>query len=333
MKNKLLTFCKGSIISALILSILAILTQPAFAAQLGGQAGSFLRVGLGAERLGMGDCGVALTGAGMNWYYNPAGIPAQHGKQAALGYRFMSLDRSMMYTGYSMPLQGNAGVGIGFMRAATTNIDARDSNGNRFDMLTDSDNLIHGSFALMPNRHIALGISLKWMIHALPNIIDGGKTLYTYGMGVDLGVRIVAMENLRFGLQWRDISAKYSWNTSDVWGDNNGTKDDEFPHLIRIGGAWDPRPDLTVASDLIVNPTEIGKSSDGISPHFGAEYRFYGMQSRIVSFRAGWNGDSPTFGLGITYKFKRVTIRMDYAYLFEKVAPNGSHVIGWVFEL
>jgi len=309
------------------------MVTPLEAHHLGGEAGAFLRLGLGADRVGMGDCGAALVGSGTGWYYNPALLPYQTDRQASLGYRWMSLDRSIMYAGFSTPVKPNAGLAVGVMRAGTGDIDARDSNGERFDILSHSENLIHGTFALLPHPQLALGISIKWMINAIPDILDDERNLYAYGMGVDLGMLFRAGEQLRFGLQARDLNAGYRWETSEVWGDEAAAKVDHFPNLMRAGFAWDPISDLTVAVDAVIDPSRVDEDGEAVEERLGAEFRYEFSPSRWIALRAGWNGDVPTFGLGLDVDIRVARARMDYAFLIEQVAPGGSHLIGWVFEL
>ncbi|MDP8240287.1 MAG: hypothetical protein P9X24_14455 [Candidatus Hatepunaea meridiana] len=298
-----------------------------YAAQPGRQAGGFLRLGLGADRVAMGDCGVALVGADMNWYYNPAGLPFQKMRQASFSYRFMSLDRKIMYAGYSMPLEPRAGLAIGILRAGTDDIDMRDSNGNHIDWLSHSENLIHGSFAVQPHPKVALGLSIKWLINAVPNILDNDKNLYAYGMSVDLGAQVVVLPNLKLGLQIRDLGATYSWETSEVWGDELGATEDNLPILIRCGAAWDPLPIITVASDIIIDPERAGDDSDAIEPHFGIEYR-----QPPFTLRTGSNGKTFTFGFGLELNLKIGKARMDYAVYLEDISPDDAHLVSWVIE-
>jgi len=309
-------------------------TTSSFAAQLGGQAGAFSRIGLGADRAAMGDVGAALTGAGMNWYYNPAGVAWHTTRQASLGYRWMALDRKMMFVGLAAPLKGYAAVAFGYVRAQTDNIDARDSNGNRFDILSNSDNLIHGTFSVMPNRRFSLGVSLKWFFNAVPDILDNSKNLYSYGMGIDIGTRFLATDQLALGLQIRDIGAKYSCDATDVWNDGVGSKDDLFPTLVRAGAALEFTDNLTMAADFVVNSGDIGKSSDAYDLHFGGEWRTAIDHNKSAILRAGWNGEAPTFGLGFDFVLRHgIKARVDYGYIMENRAPSGSHLIGWTFNL
>jgi len=317
--------------TAIILIYIA-LPVDSHAVQPGGQAGGFLRLGLGADRLAMGDCGAALVGGSMNWYYNPAGIPGQRMRQASIGYRLMSLDRSIMYAGFSTPLKPKAGLAFGVMRAGTDNIDMRDSNGNRFDMLSQSENLFHGSFGLQPHPIVALGISIKWLISAVPDILEDEKNLYAYGMSMDLGLRLVASPKLKFGLQIRDLGGKYSWETSELWGDERGSTDDDLPTLIRAGAAWNPIRDLTLVMDLVVDPDRAGDDADAVEPRFGAELMRRISDKNRLALRAGYNGKVITSGFGIDFDLGFTRAEMNYAFYVEDIAPDAAHLIGWVFR-
>ena len=300
------------------------------AATLGGQAGSFLRLGMAPDRVAMGDCGAALTGGGMGWYYNPAALPWLKKSQAAVGYRSLSLDRTLMYAGVATPLKPNAGLAFGFACAGVSDIDSRDSNGERLDPLSYSDNMIQGSFAVMAHPRVGLGLSIKWLIAAVPDIIEGGKNNYAYGMGVDLGARATILKGLSLGLEARDLNGKYSWDATEVWGDQTVTKDDKFPASLRIGAAWQSPAGLTAAADAVLFPEADG--ADAFQPRFGVEYRSEAGAGRDVALRGGWNGKAPTFGLGLGMEVRRVRVRLDYAFVVEPVAPGGSHLVGWVFE-
>jgi len=319
-----------TVISALVAVAAVYLLPTAQAAETGGQAGSFLRIGMAPDQVAMGDCGAALVGGGMGWYYNPAGLPYLAHRQATVGYRSLSLDRTLMFAGIAMPLKPNAGLAFGLARAGVNNIDSRDVNGARLDELSYSDNMIQGSFALMPHPRVGLGISIKWFIAAVPDVIEGNKNTYAYGMGVDLGVRVIAIKSLAFGLEVRDLNGKYSWDATEVWGDQTVTKDDKFPNPVRVGAAWQPVTGLTTVADAVIFPEADG--ADALQPRFGVEYRREAGAGRDVALRGGWNGQAPTFGLGLGLDIRRVRVRLDYAFVVEPVAPGGSHLIGWVFE-
>ena len=315
-------------------AFLLIAYSSARAGEIGGQAGGFLRMGIGADRVAMGDCGVAMTGGEMSWYYNPASLPFQHSKQFSLGYRAMSLDRRVISVDFSTPLQPNAGLSLGVLRAETSRIDARDFNGVKLDPLSQSENLIHGSFALKPYPSVAVGISIKWMINAVPDILDGQKNLYAYAMGLDFGVQAVPWKRLRLGIQVRDQNASYNWETSEVWGDQSITKKDDIPGLVRVGAAYTPFSSATLAADLVMNPDRIGDESEALEPHFGLEMRRELAPGQKLALRTGWNGKALALGLGLDFMLRHhLSARFNYAFLMEQVSPSGSHLIGWVIEI
>ncbi|NQT35147.1 PorV/PorQ family protein [bacterium] len=314
-------------LTAIALFVYIIIPTVVFSAQPGGQAGAFLRLGLGAERIAMGDCGTALGGGGMNWYYNPAGLREQENRQAIFSYRFMSLNRSIKYAGFSTPLKPMGGFAIGVIRAGVDEIDLRDSNGNRLEMSSISENLIHGTFTLKPHPRIAVGISIKWLISDVPDILDDDKNLLGKGMSVDLGIRYEALENLRFGLQLRDLGAGYTWQASELWGDERSIKENDFPVLLRVGAAWDPLPDLTLVSDVIADPDRIGDDSEALEPHFGIEYR-----QQMFALRTGYNSRVLTFGFGLDLDLTYGKACLDYAFYIEDIAPDAAHMFSLAFE-
>ncbi len=319
------------LLTALFAFIYIFIPDNLIARQPGGQAGAFMRLGLGADRVAMGDCGTAMTGGGMNWYYNPAALPFQDDKQASFGYRFMSLDRKIMYAGFSTPLEPGAGLALGVVRAGTDEIDIRNSNGEHVDMLSHSENILHGSFALQPHRVIAIGISIKWLINAVSNILEDDKNLYAYGMSIDLGVCAVPHRLLKIGFQVRDIGARYTWETSELWGDEMGSVEDKIPLLIRTGAAWGPFFGHTLTTDVVIDPDRVGDDTDAVEPHFGYEFRREISEKMGVALRAGWNGFSLTLGLGLEMDLKMARARMDYGFYLEDNAPGTGNLIGWVF--
>ena len=319
-------------LTAVVLLLYIIFPAGIFAAQPGGQAGAFLRMGLAPDRIAMGDCGVAMTSGAMNWYYNPAGLPAQKKHQAAIGYRFMSLDREIMYAGYSTPLKPHAGLAFGVLRAGTGDIPMTDSNGEQYETTSFSENVIHGSFALQPHPIIALGLSIKWLIAGASKVKEDDKSQFGYAMSIDFGAQLRASKSLRFGFQARDLGAQYNWETSETWGDEIGSTEDPIPSLLRLGAAWDPIDDLTLATDVILDADRAGDESSAIEPHFGAEYRTPLSNKYRLALRMGYDSDVITSGFGIDIDLGFAWGEMNYAFYNENIAPDSAHLIGWVFR-
>lgn len=344
-KVDLETKLKKSFLKYIFVVSLLLTASLSHAGMLSSQAGSFMRMGLGADRIAMGDAGVALTQSAMNWYYNPAALPYLERRTVSLDYRSLALDRSIMYAGYSMSLspdsrkrikqdgrpmmQNKAGIAIGILRAGVDNVDGRDSNGEKYETFSWADNVIHGSFALQPNKWVSAGLTIKWMINQVPKVLEDDKTLYGYGIAVDLGVRVQAMENLAFGLQVRDIDGKYKWDTSEVWADENSEEVNHFPTQIRLGGAWNPLENLTTVLDLVVYSQYLADDGDAIRVHGGGEWIHRINQDREFALRAGFNGHAPTAGFGFNFDIPYMRLGLNYAFVLEQESPDPAHMFTW----
>ena len=135
-------------------SLLAILgiAVPLYAGTNAGLAGAFLRLGLGARALAMGDVGVALPASGYGIYYNPASLPHLERMTLLTSYSLLPLDRQLNFVGFAAPLHPlagrageamNAGVGLGWIGANSGDIDARDNDGNQIGTFSNSENAFY----------------------------------------------------------------------------------------------------------------------------------------------------------------------------------------------
>ncbi|MEJ2052065.1 MAG: hypothetical protein P8Y60_19910, partial [Calditrichota bacterium] len=89
--------------------------SPVFAEGNGGYAGAYLRLGLGARAIAMGNAQVATADNGFGFYYNPAALPYLQKLSANFSYSFLSLDRRFAYVGLSTPIKPEAGLSIGWI--------------------------------------------------------------------------------------------------------------------------------------------------------------------------------------------------------------------------
>ncbi|RMG21082.1 MAG: hypothetical protein D6732_27655, partial [Methanobacteriota archaeon] len=76
-----------------------LLMMPVLAEGNGSFAGAFLRIGLGARALAMGNAQVASANTGYGLYYNPAALPNVVNKRFSASYSNMSLDRKFNFIG------------------------------------------------------------------------------------------------------------------------------------------------------------------------------------------------------------------------------------------
>ena len=196
----------------------------------GGYAGAYLRMGLGARPKALGGEFVAIADDSYAAYYNPAGLPFLKDKHHTASVMFLSLDRSFNYMSFSQHLKPTAGFSFGWINAGVGNIEERNSEGIRIGTIENSENAFCFSFAQIINKYISIGITGKVLYYKLYNIT-------AKGFGFDGGILIKPVKNLNFGFLIKDINARYSWNTSDIY-ERGTVTEDKFPSVFRGGTSY-----------------------------------------------------------------------------------------------
>lgn len=279
------------------------------AAEEGGYAGAFLRMGVGAKALGMGGAFVSVADDASAIHYNPAALSFIRQRVFTTAYRALSLGRRFSYLGFVQPLRHEAGVGIGWVNAGLDDIDGRDENGQPTGKLSDSENAITFCFSKRTFPHLAFGLAIRYFHQKL-----AGVSANTVGLG--FGGIYKKEKRFSLGVSVQNLISKYSWDTKDLWA-RGTTTTDTIPVNYRMGiSYWLLRGRLLTALDLEKNLKQSMKY------HIGADFMIY----RDFHLRLGYNNDRFTFGGGLSYKYKNFRFSFNYAYLPEKVATQPAKI-------
>lgn len=299
----------------------------------GGFSGAFLRVGLGARALAMGNAQVATANNGYGIYYNPAALPDMEKRSFSISYSNMSLDRKFNFIGFSLPLPPFAGASIGWINSGVGNLRAYNSNGEDVGEVNHGLNAIYAGFALniiglaqkdnqlanLSPDLISIGIAAKIL---LENLNDNADFKYKgRGFGIDLGLLLKPHKRLTLGYQIKDINASLSSNTNDLF-ERGSDLDNSFPLTQKAGLYYlTPLNWLGVAYDF-------EWSAKGESKHhLGAE-----LSSSIAHGRLGYDNDHFTIGGGLEFRaYKSFYMTLDYAFVDDVIDEGVSHVFSWQF--
>ncbi|MBL7074049.1 hypothetical protein ISS37_02260 [candidate division KSB1 bacterium] len=281
-----------------------------------GAAGAFLRMGLGAKAMAMGDAFVAGGNDGFAGFYNPALLPSLVGRWIALSYRFLALDRRFMYLGYASPLKPTAGLAIGWISSGIGDVGGYDFEGNYYGDLTAGEDAFYFSFANKFGDRVSVGLSAKVVRHRLDEVT-------ARGFGLDFGGLIQVWSGLWIGGQVKDVRTQYSWDTSDYW-EHGMSKVDHFPRVQRYGLCYRFSGSRMVMADV--------EAQDGeVAYHLGGEVGFVLNPTALFVLRGGYDDGKPTLGFGYSFSLYRASSVLDYAFVLEDVAPAGSQIISWSF--
>jgi len=311
-------------------------------------------MGFGARGLAMGNAMVSNIDGNVSGYYNPALACYQELGVANLGYTFLSLDRRLNYIGFAkkFKLAGDyqgAGISASWINAGVGDIDGRDNDTRKTDVLSTFENQFYLGLGFILNKELSIGIGFKLYYAKLYDKIA------TNSVGLDIGFIFKPMNNVVFGLAVRDLAAKYKWETSSIYGQYGNTTEDKFPVLLDLGATYLlPKSFGTVSAEVETFFSPNFKSSDLVSETSitGDRKKYFysvkvGAEIKIteqIQVRAGLdrvmlNGDDfggelkPSFGFGFEKNFSENTqLGLDYSFQLEPYTRNPIQNIGLLFK-
>lgn len=333
---------QSRIVAAVSLAVVAAATAPAHAGDK--YAAEFLKIGVGARALGMGEAFVAVADDGTAGYWNPAGlvyvkqreVSALHAEQfgALVNYDFAS---------YVHPLDpGHARstvLAVSLIRSAIDNIpqlDGSGGGGTLVDVGADGQAGTHdageGDGILGPGEYVLIDESkIQWRSNSdLGFLLSYAKPLSaklalgvnaklvrqqvldssSFGIGSDIGLMYTPSRAFGVGLKISDATTTViSWDT--------GQRESVTPSA-RLGAMWMhavPRFDgvLTLAADA--NMTFEGTTGDTQAMLGGAATDFYVggeyWHKHVVAIRLGDAAGQLSAGAGVRWN----KLGLDYAFV------------------
>ena len=297
-----------------------ILLLPAilFASENGGFAGSFLRMGVGARAISMGNTGVAHPTNAYSTFYNPASFGLIEDHLVGLSYSFLSLDRRFEFVSFSMKVPPEAGFSISWIESGVGDLKSYNSIGEVTGDINQSANAVYFSFGRKFSDKLSIGVSLKILFE----FINDGTDEFDYssnGVGFDIGILYKINDDLILGGLVKDIKSKFKANTDKIF-ERGGTTIDKFPVSSKIGAFYHtPLQWLRAAYDFEWSNKGLKKH------HLGLE----AVHGKNLALRIGLDGDNIVFGGGLDFMIFKTASYLDYAFVPSIIDEGSSHVFSW----
>ncbi len=290
-----------------------------YAGSNGGYAGAFLRLGLGARHLALGNSTVAAPVDAYSFYYNPA-LSALHEKRLfTLSHRFMSLDRKYDFIGFATKIPPGAGFSVGWIHSGVGDIEGYNMIGEQTGTIDHNLNAIYFNFSRIFAQKFAIGVTIK---HVREDLDFGEDAYNASGWGWDFGALFIVNEKVTLAASLRDVGSKLTANTEKLF-EFGGTTVFYFPKIWSFGLSYaTPLPWLRLNYAFVGTEHENGQ-------HVGLEATY----QRILALRFGYNKDQLTFGAGMGFKLWKFFSTLDYAFVPSVVDEGASHVFSWQFYL
>lgn len=269
----------------------------------GGQAGAFLRRGLGSEALSMGNAYTSVAKNASSIYWNPAGLSYIQETEMMAMVSFLTLDRKEMFFSLGHTFPGLFSLGLGWYEFGIDGIDGRDGTGHHTRTFSDSQR----SFMLSMSKDISFlsfGLTGKYLHH----------TLHDYsasGMSFDVGVKATYNDMITVGIVGQDLLGSYRWNTED-------NTEEDIPITLRAGISYYPAFLPGVLSFDVVQV-----ENEDMLFRVGTLYKvieYFGVS-------AGYNANDVTFGAFFKLPTESFSAQLDYAATRDIVQNNYVHHI------
>jgi hypothetical protein len=260
----------------------------------------------GARQAGMGNTGVASTGA-ESAYYNPAGIAGSRVGEVTFMSSPLLQGGQMNALSFMYPWANHDHMGVMIYQLESGDAEKTDSFGQTLGNFSEKNILMTGTYARQVAGWLDAGVGLKWVRQSLSDQ-EGG------GYGADAGVALNAFQNrVRLGVSMQNVIAPSIKLRQET---------EHFERVMRVG--------------LMTNVPVFGRklmlaqdvSSMGGATRWGAGFQLDLVEIRdsLLLLRWGMNQREYTMGFGIV----QGPLVLDYAVSVNEI--NMMHRFGITFK-
>jgi type IX secretion system protein PorV len=322
MKTKNIFKIEKQLKKILLLAMLLLFPQILFGQlfpNLGGQragtsAGQFLKIGMGARAVGMGEAYVALANDAEALYWNPAGLVLIEKPSVIFSYTNWLVGTQLQFIGATYKLDANnaLGVAITYLSSDEMNETTEFQQLGTGRTFSYSDFLIGLTYARYMTNQFSFGFTTKFMQETVFDLTMRA-VLFDLGIYYDVGwgsTRFaVVMSN--FG---QDMRPTGSFKVQTL--DNEFKKVDSFqsfppPILLRIGIAGEIYED---ESHKITASVQLSHPNDNTENlNFGLEYWLFNKFALRAGFKTIREEEKYSVGFGLKLPISVADFRLDYA--------------------
>jgi len=283
--------------------------------RVGTSAAQFLKIGVGARSVAMGESYVAIANDAEALFWNPAGISQFNKNDVFFTYNQWFSDIQILYSGAVFHLNSVNTIGA-FFTALTTDPMKETTELEPFGTGREfiyGDIVAGLSYARNMTNKFSFGVTLKYFQETLADL-KMDALLFDLGTYYKTG-----WKSTRFGVSvsnfTSDMGAEGSYTYTKL--DNEiveVTKFQEFtpPIIFRIGlaaEAFDSKKHKLTWSFQLNHPND---NSENIN--LGAEYLYHNVLALRGGYITGRTDRDVSFGFGLNIPVGKTAFRIDYSY-------------------
>ncbi|MGE5315956.1 MAG: PorV/PorQ family protein [Acidobacteriota bacterium] len=271
---------------------------------------SFLKLGVGARTIAMGETGAASSADASAPYYNPALLSFAAQTDLSLMHKEWIADISTEYFGAAIPGETVA-LGFSFNATNTGSIDVRTQPGDPAGTFNAHDMAITGSAGVKLSDELAIGISAKFLYEKL--YVDEAS-----GYAVDLGAAYRVSPSLTLGAALSNLGSMNEMRNEAL----------TLPSLLRAGASYAGTMSEDFAWRANAELVTIFKQSES-HVHLGGEVSYDKTVALRAGYETGYDAKAFTGGIGVAYGM----LAFDYAFVPFSSGFSTTHTFSLSFRL
>jgi hypothetical protein len=279
----------------------------------------FLKIGIGARPVAMGEACIANISGVNSAFWNPAAITSIDGGEVGFNYAQWIGDLNLMAgaIAYNWELIGAFSlyfVGLDYgdieealTTSATGNLDTR--TGNYF---SGNDLAIGFSYARQFTEQLSIGVSIKYL----------REELFTYNTSM-VGFDVGSYYDTRWkGIKLAMTAQNFAKNARFIETREDFEQEYELPLVFRVGWSIDllggdnlffgGNPEL---HQLSYNMDLVHTNDFAERLHMGMEYWLFNKFALRAGYRFNYEEGNFSAGAGLDYPVGSMNLRVDYAYV------------------
>ncbi|MDH3217748.1 MAG: PorV/PorQ family protein, partial [Candidatus Krumholzibacteria bacterium] len=284
----------------LFLLLLGIWTTAAVADDVGSAGALFLRFGVGARASGMGEAHTGVAKDASTVYWNPGAM------SAVLGTRLLFMHneyfQSIRLEQAALTHETDYGtLGLSFAGLYMDEMDRYEDfpSANPLGTFSAYDVSFAVAFSRYVLPNLSVGVAVKGVFE---NIDESTAKGYAFDAGL---YHVSRLPGVRLGAVLANLGPPINFEDDDFVGEEF-----DLPRVFKLGASLERRFP-TVRGDLLATFDVLFPVDGDAKQHIGAEFGYLRKLFLRGGFKAGYDSQGATFGVGVKYR----KFDFDYALL------------------
>jgi hypothetical protein len=280
-----------------------------FAQTNAGTGLQFLKLGIGARSIAMGESYTAIAGDASSMFYNPSALVFSPSDEILLMHKQWIVQTTAEYLG-SVIHSGDVTFGIGLNSTGVSGIEIREKPGPAEGTFSQQNAAINGTVSYRVGPTFGIGASAKFLYEKI--YVDEAS-----GTAFDLGAFYRMNSFLDFGASLSNIGSMNALRYEATM----------LPTILRFGGAF--HNDLTNEISTVVDADAVKTFQDtGTRIHLGGEANYDNTFALRAGYQFGYEEKGFSAGFGVHY----APMQLDYAYVPFKDNIGTTHTFSLIFR-